>query len=452
MTALKTRPPTGRAPWPLILIEGGEKAGKSWSIAELSASPKVGQTYWIDLGEGSADEYGSVPGARYLVVEHDGTFGAILAAVEAVRAEAAKVPAGEPPVVLGIDSMTAEWDLLKGQADGKARARLARKGKQVAADAEPQISMDLWNEANAKHRRLMTMLMTFPGIVVVTARGKEVAALDASGRPVEGSKEYKVEGQKNLAFDASVWLRVSRDHPPMVVGARSVHAGVRPGVDKPRPAPGLTLEKVVFDILRCNPAEAEVRALVEPNFAEPDEAAQEDRDRAIALRDWALKPERTGDELRAALAKLTSEHPQRAALMLVNEHGDDERLSVLLQRRIDDPATKASAPADLPADAAPPQTEEPPVGEPAPDQPAPDAVPMATAQQLQRMHIMWDELGYGGDARRRQRLDIINGTILKLAQPVSSTKLLTAAEATQVNNALQSKLEYNRRQREAVPA
>ncbi|MBM0275357.1 hypothetical protein [Micromonospora tarensis] len=274
MTALKTRPPTGRVPWPLILIEGGEKAGKSWMIAELSASPKVGQTYWIDLGEGAADEYGAIPGARYEVVDHDGTFADILGQVEAAKAEAARVAAAkQPPVVLGIDSGTLEWDLLKGIADAKARARLAKRGKQVAPDAEPQISMDLWNEINAKHRRLMTHLMTFPGIVVITARGKEVAALDTSGRPVEGSKEYKVEGQKNLAFDATVWIRVSRDHPPMVVGARSVHAGVRPGVDRPRPVPGLTLEKVVFDILKCDPETAHVRDLVSLS-TEDDSAGQ----------------------------------------------------------------------------------------------------------------------------------------------------------------------------------
>lgn len=268
---LKTRKPTGRVPWPLILIEGGEKAGKSWACAELSASPKVGQTYWIDLGEGSADEYGAVPGARYEIVEHDGSFVQILAAVEAVKAEAARAAAaGELPVVLVIDSMTAEWDLLKGIADAKARQRLARKGRRIDPDAEPQISMDLWNEANGKHRKLMTHLMTFPGIAVMTARGKEVAALDSGGRPIEGSKEYKVEGQKGMAFDATVWVRVSRDHPPLVVGARSVHAGIRPGVDRPVPSPGLTLERVVFDVLKCQPGEAHVRDLVQPQTTEDD--------------------------------------------------------------------------------------------------------------------------------------------------------------------------------------
>ena len=69
---LKTRKPTGAVPWPLVLIEGEEKAGKTWACAEFTASPKVGRCFWIDLGEGAADEYGAIPGADYEVVEHDG--------------------------------------------------------------------------------------------------------------------------------------------------------------------------------------------------------------------------------------------------------------------------------------------------------------------------------------------------------------------------------------------
>jgi hypothetical protein len=269
---LKTHEPTGRIPWPLILIEGGEKCGKSWSCAELSASKKVGQTYWIDLGEGSADEYGAIPDARYLIVEHDGSFGQVIAAVEAVKSEAEKVAAAkQPPVVLVIDSFTAEWELLKGIADAKARDRLAKKGRKVAPDAEPQISMDLWNEANARHRKLMTTLMTFPGIVLMTARGKEVASLDANGRPIEGSKEYKVEGQKNLAYDASCWVRLDREHPGIVVGSRSVHAGVRPGRDKPQELPAdWTLEWLIFEALKCNPHDAQVRDLAALQTTEPE--------------------------------------------------------------------------------------------------------------------------------------------------------------------------------------
>ncbi|MEK8108694.1 hypothetical protein NKG94_34675 [Micromonospora sp. M12] len=95
--ALRTRQPTGRVPWPLILIEGGEKSGKSWACAQFSTSKRIGQMYWLDLGEGSADEYGAIPGANYLVIEHDGTWAQIQGAVDAVKAEAARAAdAGEP--------------------------------------------------------------------------------------------------------------------------------------------------------------------------------------------------------------------------------------------------------------------------------------------------------------------------------------------------------------------
>ena len=329
--ALKTRRPTGRVPWPLILVEGPEKAGKSWMCAELSASDKVGQTYWLDIGEGAADEYGAIPGARYLIVEHDGTFAQILNAVAEIKALAEKAAAaGEPPVVLVIDSATAEWELLKGQADHKARERLARRGKRLQPDETPTISTDLWNDANSKHRKLMTHLMTFPGIVVMTARGKWVASIDDSGRPIEGRREYRVEGQKGLAFDASVWIRVSRDHPPQVVGARSVHAGIRPGVDEPREVPDLTLEKVIFDVLRCDPKTAHVRDLVELKVDEPEPG---EVPQPTAIRDWALDKARTVAELQSGQQRL-AQYQGLAEAVVTNENGDEEPLGVLLQRRI----------------------------------------------------------------------------------------------------------------------
>lgn len=83
---LKTRRPTGAVSWPLILIEGEEKAGKTWSCAELTASDKVGRCYWIDMGEGAADEYGAIPGADYEIVEHDGSWSALYQNVAEIHA------------------------------------------------------------------------------------------------------------------------------------------------------------------------------------------------------------------------------------------------------------------------------------------------------------------------------------------------------------------------------
>src|SRR6478752_6922103 len=121
---LKTRPPTGAVPWPLLLVEGGEKAGKSWAAAVLSSSDKVGRTLWLDWAEGAADEYGAIPGARFEVIDHDGTWLDIIGQVRAARDVAQKaVDDGEKPVCLVIDSMTAEWDDLKEWVDQKARRR-----------------------------------------------------------------------------------------------------------------------------------------------------------------------------------------------------------------------------------------------------------------------------------------------------------------------------------------
>lgn len=266
---LATRKPTGAVPWPFVLVEGPEKAGKSWAIAELSTSDRVGTVYWIDLGEGSADEYGAIDGADYEVVVHDGSWWSIVGQIDAVTAEAQRAQdAGERPVVLAIDSGTGLWELLKGWADQRARQR-----RNKGPNDEVTISMDLWNDAGARHAALITKLHRFPGIVVVTARGKEVAALDDNGRPVEGQKVYKVEGQKNLAYDATVWVRMSREHPPLIVGARSVHYGVKPGKDDPRRTPpDFTLDRLIFDVLRCDPAKAHVRDVKELSGGELSES------------------------------------------------------------------------------------------------------------------------------------------------------------------------------------
>lgn len=258
---LKTRKPTGRVPWPLVLWEGEEKAGKSWAIAEFSGDERVGATYWLDAGEGSADEYGAVPGADFEIIDHDGSWGDILAQVEAVRAVAqAAADAGEPPVVLAIDSMTDLWETLSAWAYERASRTDSNKAKLAKnRDAEITVHPTFWNSANRRHDRLMTMLRSFPGIVVMTALGKEVAVMDERGNPVEGRKEYRVEAQKRVASKASLWVRVSRAEEPLVIGARSVKHGIRPGKDRPRTAPELTLAKAIFEVLGCDPETATAR-------------------------------------------------------------------------------------------------------------------------------------------------------------------------------------------------
>ncbi len=259
--ALKTRKPTGIPPWPLILIEGPEKSGKSWAAAQFTASDKIGSAYWIDLGEGAADEYIEIPGAKYEVIDHDGTWFDIVGQVREVAAVAA---ASEKPVVLIIDSMTTEWEMIKDWIS--VRAKESPSGRRKLKDdpnAEIKPSMNLWNDAASRHYELMRMLMKFPGIVIMTARGKETAALDADGRPIEKAKDYRVEGHKNLPYDASVWMRLSRDDQPQVIGCRSVKAGIQPGVDRPIKRADLTIEHVVFDVLGLDVAVTAPRDLTD---------------------------------------------------------------------------------------------------------------------------------------------------------------------------------------------
>ncbi|MFF0721315.1 hypothetical protein [Micromonospora sp. NPDC003816] len=416
---LRTRQPTGRVPWPLILIEGGEKSGKSWACAQFSTSSRIGQMYWIDLGEGAADEYGAIPGAQYLVVEHDGTWAQIQGAVDAVKAEATRAAAaGEPPVVLVIDSMTAEWDLLKDWASDKARRRhnaKARKYKrpELAADEEPTISMDLWNEAGARHRKLMTTLMTFPGIVLLTARGKEVAALDDAGKPIEKQRDYRVEGHKTLGFDVSCWIRLDRAKPGTVVGVRSVHVGIRPGYDSPIELDrNWTVENIVFETLQCAPAEAHTRNLTALQAAEPDDdrpvsgpPAAEPRPAptATGVRDWALHTDRTARGIRQAAAKLLAEHPAVAAERVTNEHGDDEQLSVLMDRRARELEPKAAQPTEH------------------------------EERRRKRMFALLGDLGY---ADREKYIEVL-GKVLK--RPVESSKDLNAGDVEDVILALEQR-------------
>src|ERR671917_2754123 len=121
VSGLKTRQPTGRVPWPCILLEGEEKSGKSWALAQFSTSDRISALYWIDLNEGAGDEYGAIPGATYELVDHDGSYAEVLAAVQAVKAEARRAAdAGEPPGVLGIDTGPADWGGLHGRASGPA--------------------------------------------------------------------------------------------------------------------------------------------------------------------------------------------------------------------------------------------------------------------------------------------------------------------------------------------
>ncbi|MFF3406675.1 AAA family ATPase [Streptomyces sp. NPDC002742] len=358
---LKTRKPTGIVPWPLLLLEGEEGAGKTYSAAEFSASDRIGQMYWIDLAEGSADEYAAIPGADYAIIDHDGTYRDILEQIRAVYLEARRAAAaGEPPVVLSVDSGTALWRMLKTWTHERARrGNRNAKALQEDPDAAIDVGMNLWNDATERWLDIIHLLQTFPGIAIITARGKQITAIDDNGKPVTDGrgralKEWKVQAQKDLAFDASVWVRMRRGQAPQVIKARSLRLRVEDG--KPLDLPDFTIENLVFTRLGCS-VESQPRQM--PALVGDRVQAWLDEHDVVELRDverlrelwWEAAGDDTGliraevVSIRAAIERKVAEVENPPTEMGHGPASDADRLRAVVERRAeegdDEPADEA---------------------------------------------------------------------------------------------------------------
>lgn len=299
----RNRQPTGRAPWPRLLLSGEEGARKSWAAAELSADDRIGGMFWLEIGAGetTADEYGAIPGVKYRIIDHDGTWRDIyeqLCEHWLLAKDAADK--GELPVALAVDSMTGVWAMLVDFVDQRARRREANRLRKAGKDesrawnpeVEVTISPDLWNLANRRHRQFMAKVLTWPGPVVLTAREKQVTVFDDKGSPdPRKPKEWTLEAQKGLGFDCSAWVRMTREEHPEVVKLRSVRNGIQPGADKARKRPDFSVARLVFEWVGCESGVSrapEVRELnadqVMPD-EEPVQPAQQQSQRPQAVRE-----------------------------------------------------------------------------------------------------------------------------------------------------------------------
>lgn len=270
MPELRTRKPTGRAPFPFVLVEGAAFSGKGWSWAQLSASDRVGRTVAIVTGERDGDEYAARFGRNYELAVHDGTYASILEQVRAACDHLEYDDQGRPPVV-AIDSATNLWSLLKNEAQLKAYRRAVKNAEQwnkpKPSDIEEcQIHMDLWNWVKSRWRRIIDPLMHFDGISVVTARGREVAEVD--GRTPTGDSKWKVDAHKSLPYDVDVHIRTLEPRKAMLCGARSVKNEIGPDTKKKLPA-DWSLEWLIWEVLECDAGGANYT----PMSADPDDEA-----------------------------------------------------------------------------------------------------------------------------------------------------------------------------------
>jgi hypothetical protein len=246
---LQTRQPTGKPSWPLLLLAGAEKAGKTYAAAEASASELIGRTLWVGVGEDDPDEYGALPGARFEIVQHDGTYRSILRAL----LEAAQEPADGPPNLIVLDSATRMWDLLCDEQQVVANDRAARKAAQSnrpAPDEDATITMDQWNTAKQRWAHIIDSLRDHQGPSIVTARLEQVTVLDSQGKPT-AEKAWKVKAEKSLPYDVGAIVEMPIRGEAYLTGVRSLRFRADP-VERVA-YDGFTVEKLWTDLGLAEP-------------------------------------------------------------------------------------------------------------------------------------------------------------------------------------------------------
>jgi hypothetical protein len=237
-----TRRPTGKPSWPILLIAGGEKAGKSYSSAQASASDLIGRTLWVGIGEDDPDEYGLIPGADFEIVEHDGTYRDILAATTWATQQAS--PDGRPVLVV-LDSASRLWDLLCDMAQEEANERARRKAekeRRPPSTDDADISMLEWNVAAGRWANVIDALRDHQGPSIVTARLEEVTVVER-GKPTT-EKRMKVKAHKSLPYDVGGIVELPERGRAFLTGVRTVRMQIPERI----PLPGFTVDKLWRDL------------------------------------------------------------------------------------------------------------------------------------------------------------------------------------------------------------
>lgn len=235
--ALQTRRPTGKPGWPIILLAGIEKAGKTHAAAVATASKTTQGGYWISFGEAAPEEYDEL--GRFEIVQHESTYRDLLRAIDDVNAV-------EGTHVLVIDSMSRVWDMLKDETQESAWRRAAEKAKRsnqrfdkLADEVKP--SMDLWNLAAQRWQHIMAAIREHKGPVILTARLDEVNVIGPRDQPT-GEKAWSIQGHKSLPFDVTAIVEMRAYRTALIRGVRSLRW--KAGPDELVPAPDFTVEKL----------------------------------------------------------------------------------------------------------------------------------------------------------------------------------------------------------------
>lgn len=268
--ALTTRKPSGLAPWPVVLLAGRPKAGKSYTAALFSASEVIGRTFWIEVGETTADQYGAIPGVRYEIVGHDGSYAGIRKAIRDACAEPNEP--GRPNAIV-IDSFGKIWELLSDEAQVMANRREAAKAarqKKPAPDpdADFTVGTDLWNRAKKRWYVLLNELQAFAGPVILLSRLDETTVMSPSGEPTK-DKVWKAKAQKDLVFDVDVVMEARAFQEWQLTGVRSVTYQLPKSGTKV--IPDFSVEKLLIGLGVTTQAGSRNAVALNPDALDPEE-------------------------------------------------------------------------------------------------------------------------------------------------------------------------------------
>lgn len=344
----KNRKPTGKPSWPRILLSGDAGGRKSWVAAELSADERLGGMFWLEVGDGedTADEYGAIPGVRYDIIDHDGTWVDIYEQLcehwtLAKQAEAA----GELRIALAVDAMSGIHSMLHDMADTRARRKLAErleaKGENPdlawSSEREVTITTDLWNLIKKRHKQFMSKVLTWPGPVVLISREKVATVFDAAGNPTS-KKDWTLECRKDLHKQCTAWVRMNPGEVPLVKKLRSVRHGIMPDEDRAIARRDFTCANLVFEWVGCSPLESrapDVRELdADQNMPDEEPAAQEAAKAALvaAKNEVMAAGKEIGWDLKKMMEAFAEEHDganlRTAPIEKLNEFRDFLKMCV----------------------------------------------------------------------------------------------------------------------------
>ncbi|WP_116996416.1 hypothetical protein [Desertimonas flava] len=223
------RPPTGVPAAPLIMVSGPPKAGKSVVGYKLGLSERIDHCWVIDLGEGSADEYGAL--GCYDVLEWGSSWSNL---TDSVKWCVSQRPADGKLNAVIIDSGTEVWEGLKDRATHRARG--SRKNRAELAkdpDFEVDVSMNYWNDAANTWGGIVGPLKTAPHVVGVILVRADIVAEVVNGQPTK-NKVVSLQAHKSLPATVTAHVEVRPDHSAWFTEVRSMEVQL--------PAKGLKLD------------------------------------------------------------------------------------------------------------------------------------------------------------------------------------------------------------------